>query len=189
MFVLNPDKYLLPSYRISPFRTADISINYNLPDSDLIDEYFKERFKGYGFKYTYNGRAALNLALSRYQLQSDEIVSVFTTSGNLYISSCVTNEIEKICKWSRNIEESTKIILVIHEFGYPFQRIKELSKHGLPIIEDCAGAFFQRMRMQQSGRLEIILYTAFQRCFLYRLADCWYQKRSHSLKTMPKWTR
>ena len=40
MFVTDPDPNLLPSYRISPFRTMDISINNNLPNDDTIDEYF-----------------------------------------------------------------------------------------------------------------------------------------------------
>ena len=63
MFVLNPDPYSLPCYRIGPFQTRDLSTNHSLPDSDLIDGYFEERFKNKEYVYTVNGRKAINLAL------------------------------------------------------------------------------------------------------------------------------
>ena len=40
MYIINPDQYLLPSYRISPFRTIDIAINNKLPEDDTIDSLF-----------------------------------------------------------------------------------------------------------------------------------------------------
>ena len=100
MFVVNPDPYSLPCYRIGPFQTRDLSINHNLPDSDIIDNYHIERFGGRALFYTENGRKAINIALSYYNLKKDDVVSILTTSGNFYISGCVTKEIEKFCKWS-----------------------------------------------------------------------------------------
>ena len=142
MFVLNPDSYLLPVYRISPFRTSDIELNNKLADSNTVEDYFKARFKGKAYLYTLNGREAISLALSYYNLQKDDLVTIFTTSGNHYVSSCVTSEIEKYCRWSRKIEPQTKVILVNHEFGYPFNGINHLKETGIPIIEDCAHTFF-----------------------------------------------
>ena len=121
MFVINPDPYLLPSYRISPFSTQDVAFNNNLPDNDLIDDYFNERFEGHKFYYTFNGRAALSLALSYYSLAKEDVVTIFTTSGNYYISKCVTDTISHFCGWSREIQDRTRLILVNHEFGYPCQ--------------------------------------------------------------------
>ncbi len=141
-YVIGPEKELLPDYKISPFSREDMLNNRNLPDSRLIDEYLQARFGERLVQYTRNGRRAINLALQTLHLSSEDIVTIFTTSGNLYISSCVTNEIRKFCRWSRKIEKNTKLILVNHEFGYPYERMKELREYGLPILEDCAHSFF-----------------------------------------------
>ena len=114
MFIINPDSYLLPSYRISPFRTADIANNNRLLFNDKIDSYFQKRFNQRRFTYTETGRTAINLALQYYNLQKDDEVCILTSSGNFYISGCVTTEIEKFCNWSREITDDTKIILVNH---------------------------------------------------------------------------
>jgi hypothetical protein len=142
VFVLNPDPYLLPSYRISPFQTKDLHTNNELPVSDAIDDYFSKRFKERDFLYTADGRNAIHIALQHYNLQPDDKVTILTSSGNFYISSCVTKEIEKFCKWSRQIEPATKLIFVNHEFGYPYENISELKKYKLPIVEDCCHSFF-----------------------------------------------
>ncbi len=142
MFVLKPDPYLMPTYRISPFQTKDIHKNNQLPDSNIIDTYFNNRFNGQNYYYLQNGRKAIHIALRQYHLQPHDVVTVFTTSGNFYISSCVTNEIEKFCRWSRKIEENSKLVFINHEFGYPFKGIDKLKKYNLPIIEDCCHSFF-----------------------------------------------
>jgi hypothetical protein len=165
VFVLNPDPYSLPTYRIGPFQTRDISLNHSLPSNDLIDTYFGERFSSRNFIYTYNGRTAINTALSQYGLAKDDVVSIFTTSGNFYISSCVTNEIEKFCKWSRKILPETKVILVNHEFGYPFRDLKRLKKFNLPIIEDCAGSFFSEDSDHAIGRTGDFAIYSFPKMF------------------------
>lgn len=99
---------------------------------------------GKNYKLFPKCRSAIHAALSHYNLQPDDVVSIFTTSGNTYISGCVTKTIEKTCKWSMKIEDSTKLIFVNHEFGYPYQNIDELEKYRLPIIEDAAHAFFTK---------------------------------------------
>lgn len=142
MFVLNPDPYLLPCYRISSFQTIHLSSNNLLPQSDSIDHYFNGRFAGRDYHYVPDGRKAINLALQQYHLQPADVVTILTSSGNFYISSCVTGEIEKFCKWSRKMEPNTKVIFVNHEFGYPYKQIEALLQYNLPIIEDCAHSFF-----------------------------------------------
>ena len=82
MFVLNPDPNLLPQYRIIPFKTADLSFNYALPDSKAINQYFDFRFKEGWFTYTQNGRDAIFLALSYFKLHRDDEVSILKTTGN-----------------------------------------------------------------------------------------------------------
>jgi hypothetical protein len=165
MFILDPDPYLTPSYRISPFRTSDISFNIMLPEDNFVDEYFRERFYRNSFKYTINGREALNIALRYYNLDRKDIVTILTTSGNFYISGCVTKEIEKFCCWSREIEDGTRVILVNHEFGYPYNSLIELKKYGIPIIEDCAHSFFSGDKENTIGNIGDFIIYSFPKMF------------------------
>jgi dTDP-4-amino-4,6-dideoxygalactose transaminase len=165
VFVLYPDPYSLPSYRIGPFKTTDLSINHYLPESDRIDTYFTQRFGSGNFYYTYNGREAIHIALGHYLLEREDVVTILTSSGNFYISSCVTNEIEKFCKWSREIVPDTKVLFVNHEFGYPYEKMKELNETGLPIIEDCAGSFFSEDNAHSIGRTGDFVIYSFPKMF------------------------
>jgi hypothetical protein len=165
MFVLHPDPYLLPCYRISPFQTKDIRLNNQLPQSDAIDDYFNNRFKGHEYRYVNDGRKAISIALQHYHLKQDDVVTILTTSGNFYLSSCVTNEIEKFCKWSRKMEGNTKLIFINHEFGYPYQNIGELEKYNLPIIEDCAHSFFSTDADNSIGNTGDFVIYSFPKMF------------------------
>ena len=86
MFVLNTDPYSLPCYRIGPFKTCDLARNHSLLESNLIDNYLDERFSNKHYKYTFNGREAINLALGYYNLRNNDVVTILTTSGDFYIS-------------------------------------------------------------------------------------------------------
>lgn len=165
MFVLNPDPYSLPSYRIGPFRTSDIAFNHTLPVDCSIDIYFNERFPLRKYYYTINGRSAINRALAYYMLEKNDVVTILTTTGNFYVSSCVTNEIEKFCKWSRSIEKNTRLIFVIHEFGYPFAELKKLRKYNVPIIEDCASSFFSTDENATIGKIGDFVIYSFPKMF------------------------
>jgi len=165
MFVTNPDPYSLPTYRIGPFQTSDITINNRLPNNNNIDNYFQQRFKNQHFSYVINGRNAIAKALEYYQLEIEDTVTILTSSGNFYISSCVTKEIEKICKWSREIVETTKIIFVNHEFGVPFEKLTELKKYNLPIIEDCAHSFYSKDEKASIGTVGDFVIYSFPKMF------------------------
>lgn len=165
MFILNPDPYSLPCYRIGPFTTRDLSVNHSLPDCDQIDDYFNERFQGRAFIYTENGRKAINIALTYYNLKKNDVVTILTTSGNYYISGCVTGEIEKFCKWTRKIVPETKVILVNHEFGYPYRGLSALKALKLPIIEDCAGSFFSCDEKYETGNVGDFTIFSFPKIF------------------------
>lgn len=165
MFVINPDPYSLPAYRIGPFRTSDLSKNHCLPDSDLIDYYFSEQFSEKDFIYTENGRKAIHLALAYYKLKENDVVTILTTSQNFYISSCVTKEIEKFCKWSRKFETNTKLVFVNHEFGYPYLDLRKLKDHKLPIIEDCAHSLFSKDKNNDIGQVGDFVIYSFPKIF------------------------
>lgn len=149
-FVLNPDQYLIPNYLISPFTNNDLIKNTNIVKSQICKKYLDKRFSSKKYIYTNSGREAINIALNHFNLKPKDYVTIFTTSQNKYISSCVTNEIEKFCKWSRKIEKNTKIIFINHEFGYPYKEIKKIKKYNIPIIEDYAHSFF----LKENSKIE-----------------------------------
>jgi hypothetical protein len=182
MFIINPDQYLLPCYRISPFRTKDISYNNDLPYANKIDEFFKEKFKTSKYYYCNNGREALNVALSHFNLNAEDIITILTTSGNFYISGCVTNEIEKFCKWNRKIEAKTKVILINHEFGYPYEGLEDLKKHDIPIIEDCAHTFFSTDKKNVIGQVGDFVIYSFPKMFPIQIGGLLLSNNSLKLK-------
>lgn len=152
MFIINPDTFLLPTYRISPFKTDFVAYNNQLPNDFFAVSYFDEKFGKGNWHYTFNGREAIELALESYNLEKTDLVTIVTTSENFYISSCVTHSIEKFCRWNREILPETKIIFVNHEFGYPYPAMDRLLATGLPIIEDCCTTFFSQDEKQLIGK-------------------------------------
>lgn len=152
MFVINPDPYSLPTYRIGPFKTDDVSRNAQMADDDFAVHYFNRRFGVGKWQYTYNGREAIQLALESYGLAPNDLVTVLTTSQNFYISSCVTRKIESFCRWNREPAPETKLIFVNHEFGYPYAKMDQLVATGLPVIEDCCTTFFSQDDSGQLGQ-------------------------------------
>ena len=169
MFIIKPDPYSLPSYRIGPFRTIDISINNKLPEKNSIDGYFQNRFNNRHFSYCINGRSAIYKALDYYQLKKEDTVTILTTTNNFYISGCVTAEIEKFCNWSREMTPKTKVIFVNHEFGHPYENLEALKKYKLPIIEDCAHAFFSKDKNSLIGKVGDFVIYSFPKMFPFQI--------------------
>jgi len=164
-FVQDPEPNLVPGYRISPFRTEDIRINRGLPYSDAADDYFRKRFQGRRFIYCHSGREAIRLALRALGPHPEEIVTILTTSGNAYISGCVTKEIEQFCHWSREQEEKTRILMVNHEFGYGYEGLRALKAEGRAIIEDAAHAFLSNNAESSLGTVGEFLVFSFPKFF------------------------
>jgi hypothetical protein len=165
MFIINPDSFLLPAYRISPFTTNHIAINNALSNDDFAISYFDEKFGKGNWNYTYNGREAIELALEYYKLDKNDLVTILTTSQNLYISSCVTKSIEKFCCWNRELTSETKVILVNHEFGFPYPEMDKLVASGLPIIEDCCTTFFSQDSKENVGKYGDFAVYSFPKFF------------------------
>lgn len=166
-FIIGAEKHLLPIYRISPFKTSDILKNkkIRLENKVGIENYLSVRYKGKRVLLTENGRSALRLALQCLKLEENDIVTIITTSNKLYISSCVTNEIEKVCNWSRVIEEKTRVILINHEFGFCCSNLKKYASLGYPIIEDFAHSFISNTDKLDAGRYGDYLIFSFSKYF------------------------
>ncbi len=182
MFIIEPDPFLLPTYRISPFKTSDITANCLMADSDGFNDYLNNRFKGKQYWYTLNGREAIGLALDEYDLAKDDVVTILTTSNNFYISGCVTKEIEKRCSWSRDITKNTKVIFVNHEFGYPYEGIKELKKYNIPIIEDCASSFYSIDSNKMIGTVGDFVIYSFPKMFSIQIGGLLVSNIKHELE-------
>tara|TARA_R110000851_G_scaffold4753_2_gene19661 strand:+ start:9797 stop:10723 length:927 start_codon:yes stop_codon:yes gene_type:complete len=142
-YILNPDFFMVPSYRISPFSTRDIKFNFCIPKCNIdIESKIKEKHgSDWYIKVTEGARSAIHIALTELSLELNDQVTILTPTNNDYVSGCVTKEIEKICKWNRIVNSQTKAIFIIHEFGKLFENIKEIKEYGLPIIEDYAHSF------------------------------------------------
>lgn len=142
-----------------------MAFNNSLPHDTSIDSYFRERFSGRNFIYTTNGRSALNKAFAYYGLQKEDTITILTTSGNYYVSNCVTSEAEKFCQWNREVIATTKVIIVVHEFGYPFTGWKEVMKYNIPVIEDCAYSFFSEDEAGEINRTSDFAIYSFPKMF------------------------
>jgi hypothetical protein len=88
------------------------------------------------------GKEAITVLLKRIKLSFDDEVYVNSTFDTKYVSSCVTSTIFNFCKPSKVISEKTKLIFVIHDFGFPNEKVFELkdyaNKNKIPLVEDCA---------------------------------------------------
>lgn len=142
-FCINPEKYRVPQYNISPFSTEWVKENHRIvKDHFDRNDTLLNSFFGDNHLYFNNGKEALHQALFHYSLSKDDEIYIITTTGNRYISSCVTTEIEKFCRWSRQLSDKTKVILVVHEFGMIYDKMEEIKAFGFPIIEDMAMSLF-----------------------------------------------
>jgi len=150
-FVINPERFRIPQYAISPFSHEWVKKNYTLLQSDQVIN--KDLLSHYFGDYVCfeNGRSALFHALKQYRLAPDDEVCILTTTGNRYISGCVTREIEKFCQWSRQLSDKTKLIFVNHEFGAVHRAMDEVLKLNLPVIEDMAMSLFSTDDNRQTG--------------------------------------
>lgn len=135
--VVNGDPYYSPRISLSPFQF------WSRIKFDDIDNYgmaiFESAFKGSLWRFVESGKSAISISLSYLDLKSADEVWIQTSSGNSYVSKCVTEEISKFCKWSMHKSQQTKAIYIIHEFGrHTRELVIDAKSHGLPIIEDFA---------------------------------------------------
>jgi hypothetical protein len=92
--------------------------------------------------FTPSGRTALEAILRNLDLDPADDILIANSSGQTYISSCVTCTVFNHCRPSRVLSDQTRAILVIHEYGFPHPHLDELLEvartREIPLIEDCA---------------------------------------------------
>lgn len=106
---------------------------------------------------TLNGRHAISLILENLNLKRSDEVFIVTTFDYPNVSSCVTSTIFNYCKPARVMTENTRAVLVIHEFGVPYQNLELLKatciERRIPLIEDCAHTIDSVLGNKQVGTL------------------------------------
>ncbi len=94
---------------------------------------------------TYLGPRArwlFSAVLASLDLARTDEIAILTTSNDVYVSICVSVPAFNFCRISRVVTDATKIVVVVHEFGYAFPDIAaqaaDWRARGMVIIEDCA---------------------------------------------------
>lgn len=152
-FNISPERFRIPQYNISPFSTEYVKKNHLIVTENVeVNTRILNTFFGDEHYFFDSGKVALLTALKEYDLKQDDEVYIVTTSGNKYVSSCVTDQIKKICNWNRIVSVKTKLVLVIHEFGMIYDKMKEILELGLPIIEDMAMSMLSNDSYNKVGK-------------------------------------
>lgn len=116
----NADWSRLPRTTVSPFKGAE----------------------GWREVYARTGQELLYRLLNALQLRRSDQISILTTSNDTYVSTCVSLTAFNFAAISREITEKTRVVIVIHEFGYIYPELPDLCEklrlQGITIIEDCA---------------------------------------------------
>lgn len=109
---------------------TEIGKQYN--DFDLDDR----------IKHLSSGKEAIAKLLEKLKIIETDEVFINSTFGTKYVSSCVTSTIFNYCKPSKVLTQNTRLIFIIHEFGFPNEKIFKLKKIAfekkIPLVEDCA---------------------------------------------------
>ena len=180
-YVINSPERKRSAFRTVPFLDTDLSKNRTFKESNKFDHYLKKRFPHHDFIYTERGRNGIYFVLKSLNLNHNDIVTIFTTTDNFYISGCVTSEIEKVCKWSREMTKDTKVILVNHEFGYCYEELESLKKYNLPIIEDFAHSFTAKNSSNTQGTIGDFLIFSFSKFFPIQIGGLLVHKKKYNI--------
>lgn len=181
--ILDGYTHLSPSCRISPFKSEYMLGNRHRDQgssSGDISKYFNKLFPEKSIQLTSDGRSAIGRALEILGLKGDDCVTIITTTNNLYISGCVTKEIEKRCSWSRDINSNTKAIFINHEFGLLCRNVEAYRKLGIPIIQDFAHSFCSLSEAAASGIQGDFLVCSFSKIFPMQAGGALLLDRKHA---------
>lgn len=112
--------------RLNSFRKFDFSLNHS---SVFLN----------------NAKEAIHIIMKNEGLKRTDEVMISTTSDSNFVSSCVTSTIFNYAKISRVLTDKTRLIFVIHEFGFPNKKIKNLyqiaKQRNIVLVEDSAHSF------------------------------------------------
>lgn len=156
----------VPAFRQGHLHISPVNLDSILFNADLYAKAARRDISDFVMIHgkrallTSSAKHALDLALTELQLLPNQEVWIVTTTGNTYISSCVTATINKHCEWSRAFSSKTAAILVNHEFGFCYQNLTALKAYGLPIIEDAAYSMYSNNLEGTAGAIgDFVIYS------------------------------
>lgn len=174
------------------FRSAAINISPFSSDDIFRNNYIWRNYKAYGWPVAeVNGRpaiitqsatCALDMVLDSLALKPEDEVWIVTTSGNSYISGCVTRTIEKYCRWNRQQNAATAVVLINHEFGFVYRQMEVLKALGLPIIEDAAYSMYSQWNGVQTGSTGDYVIFSMAKMFPMQAGGLLFSSKEISLK-------
>jgi hypothetical protein len=158
-FIIDPEPFRKPCYYISPFHAGFLEENKRIVQQQKVNGKLLDNFFGKHHYFTRSGKESIFQALCQYKLQPSDEVLIVTTTQNKYISTCVTSQIERICRWSRSMSDHTRLIFINHEFGYICEEVNQYKTYGLPIIEDMAYSLFSGRDTLAGGQGDFTIYS------------------------------
>lgn len=133
-----------------------------LSQEDLIQKIPQSEFdmqsflQGKNISFFHNAKSAIHYIIQKHKLKRDDEVYISTTSDSNFVSTCVSATIFNHCKISRVITEKTKLIFIIHEFGFYNTRTEDLSglakQLGIPLVEDSAHSLTTSFKDNRVGK-------------------------------------
>jgi hypothetical protein len=161
-FFVNPDPFYTPRVSIGAF-----NLKNSLGHKANLDTRLLGRL-GPNWMTTSSGKKAIRMAFGHLQVSPNWHVGIVTTSGNSYVSKCVTETISDYCTWEMYGKGSkVDLLFVIHEFGalLTLKRMKEYRLLGIPIINDFAYSFLSLFSSGRNDFVDEINLTSFPKAF------------------------
>lgn len=112
-----------------------------------------------------SGKSIIHFLAKKFNLKRSDEVFISTTTNSSFVSSCVTSTLFNYCKLSRVLTSKTKLIYIIHEFGFPNKNIHELidfsNEMNIPLVEDVAHSFNSKTGNELLGRIASYGFCSF----------------------------
>ncbi len=161
-YYINPDPYYTPKISIGPFSLKNIKSAPKQADLKVL------KHLGENLVFTSSGKHAIRLALEHLSAKKTNVVGIVTTSGNSYVSKCVTETISEYCDW-KMFDKSGKVdfLFVIHEFGalYSKESMDDLRILNIPIVNDFAYSFLSLFMSRRTDFASEINLTSLPKSF------------------------
>jgi len=102
-------------------------------------------FRNSPLRYEFFGPSArfmFKYIFIHYALERDDEIAIITTSDATYVATCVSIPCFNYAKISRVVTERTRVIILIHEYGYVIDNLTKIIEgwrnDGIVVVEDCA---------------------------------------------------
>ncbi len=170
------------SIKIMP---GDLANNFEKMDSPQGS--FKKKIFPQEDRITFlgSGKDCIHAVAKYLNLSRSDEVFITTTTDSPFVSSCVTCTLFNYCKVSRVFTEKTKLIYIIHEFGFPNPRLLDLielgKQKGIPVFEDSAHSFDTLYNGLMVGTLGDFGMYSMPKSFPVKRGGVLYFKKNQSL--------